>query len=195
MSIDGLLKSRSGREAGQLKAELDWLCGWLRLEKVRTYLEVGARNGDTVWYVAQHLPANSRIVAVDWPAQVGGHKRSEKFLSSAIDSLRIAGFDAHVIYGDSHSAATKSKVWALGPFDCGLIDGDHAIAGVAQDWDDYGPLCRMMALHDINWKRGPGWAGDVIGVPEFWQRVKGAHERHAEIAMAPDDCGIGLIWK
>lgn len=57
----------SGRKFSQREDELRQLLRILRSEKVRSYLEIGARDGDSFHAIMSALPRGSRGVAVDLP--------------------------------------------------------------------------------------------------------------------------------
>jgi hypothetical protein len=88
------------------------------------------------------------------------------------------------------------KVRALGPFDAVMLDADHRLPGVTADWINYGPMGRMVAFHDIAWRRAPEWVGTRIDVPQFWDSIKG-HYRHEEFRFCPTgkNNGIGVLWR
>jgi hypothetical protein len=71
-----------------------------------------------------------------------------------------------VLIGDSHSEEAAS--WARGEvaegYDVVFIDGDHSLAGVRQDYETYGAMGRIVALHDV--------ANEGTQVPEFWKEIE-----------------------
>lgn len=192
--LAGLIDTRSRLPAGQLRAELDWLIEIFKREGIISYLEIGARSGDTFWEIVRSMPIGSRAVAVDLPGSTWGYTGSDVALISCIEDLRALGYDVQLILGDSHDPKVADQVKALGPFDAALIDGDHSLAGVTQDWHDHGPLCQVVAFHDLAWKRPPTWNGARIAVPEFWSALK-LNYRTDEIQTEPSDCGIGVVWR
>ena len=114
-----------------------------------------------------------------------------------INELKVDGYDAHLILGVSQDENTIEKVRRLGPFDCVFIDAGHRIDGVTADWENYGPMARMVAFHDIAWKRPDDWTGTYrIDVPEFWNSIKGDY-LHREMIYDPtgEDNGIGVLWR
>lgn len=191
-----LASTRSGLPAGQFQSELDWFVTLLRREGITSYLEIGARSGDTVWEVAKVLPKGAKILAVDLPNEHWGLEGSDTALRSCIRDLCDRGYDAHLLLGDSHADWLKALVKSYGMFDAGLIDGDHTFDGVMEDWLSYGPQCRIAAFHDIAWSRLLSSVNTKprIAVPEFWQLTKSQY-RHVEMSAEPGNCGIGVLWR
>jgi cephalosporin hydroxylase len=181
----------------QDEAEISAFCDILRNEGVTSYLEIGSKFGGSLWRAANSLPAGSRIVSVDLPAGTKAWKQSEASLKACHAALRAKGYDTHAIWGSSFDAETIEQVRALGPFDACLIDGDHRMPGVTQDFANYGPMARIVAFHDLAWKRAPDWVGTRIDVPEFWASIKGDYERTEEIILCPTgkNNGIGVLWR
>lgn len=80
---------------------------------------------------------------------------------------------AEVFYGDSHDPATLD--WLQGklggaPVDVLVVDGDHHLAGVMADLDDYGGLVRpggLIMLHDVLPDQYP-----EVEVWKLWPRLR-----------------------
>jgi predicted O-methyltransferase YrrM len=180
----------------QYELELSEFIDVLAKNDVRRYLEIGAKFGGTLWRVGNVLPAGSRIVGVDLPNGTSDWGVSSISLDACCENLREIGRDARLIFGNSADAGIVRAVSDLGPYDAILIDGDHFLAGLEEDWANYGPLGRIIAFHDIAWRNEPKERGYRIDVPAFWQRIKGAH-RHIEISLDPTgrDNGIGILWQ
>lgn len=180
----------------QVDAEIDGFADILVREGVTSYLEIGSKFGGSLMRVASRLPVESRIVSVDLPGGTRAWKESEAELKAAIARLRLKGYDAHVIWGDSTAPAVVEQVRALGPFDAIFIDANHTAPFLKKDWENYGPLGRIVAFHDINWHRAPEWVGTRIDAPEFWETIKTSH-RHEELKLCPTgkNNGIGVLWR
>lgn len=185
------LTTRSGRPASQRADELLPFIELLEREGVRSYLEIGARHGDTFDMVARSLPEGSRVVAVDLGGGPWGTPKSIPALKAAVGDL--GDYDAHLIFGDSTSPDVIDQVRALGPFDAILIDGDHRYEGVKADWEAYGPLGRLIAFHDIvgegqTTKDGNAWP---VEVPRLWREIRG--DRFVQFIGPGSAMGIGVI--
>lgn len=159
----------------------------LASEGVRSFLEIGSKFGDTLNVVAGALPVGSKIVSIDLD-------RNGTDLSKTISDLVSRGYDARLIQGDSRKPDTVEKAKQHGPFDAVFIDGDHRLAGVTDDWNNYGPMCRIVAFHDVAWSRDPK-VGKRIEVPLLWDAIKEQY-RHVEFKMCPtgNNYGIGVLW-
>ncbi|WP_292638557.1 class I SAM-dependent methyltransferase [Mesorhizobium sp.] len=180
----------------QVEAEINGLADILVGEGVTSYLEIGSKFGGSLLRVAERLPAGSRIVSVDMPRGTKAWGESEAELKAVIAKLRLQGYDAHLIWGDSTAKSVVEQVRALGPFDAAFIDANHTLPFVEKDFANYALMTRIIAFHDIAWHRAPEWVGTRIDVPQFWARVKDGARQHAELKFCPTgkNNGIGVLW-
>lgn len=178
------MKGFSGKRWPQDESEITGFIELLVAEKIRSYLEIGCRNGDTFHAVGSRLPVGSLLVAVDKPKRVGS---SEAFLEAAASDLRARGREAVVIFGDSHAPETVERVRGHGPFDAVFIDGDHSEAGVNADWQNYGPMGRIVAFHDVRGKQIPTFP------MQTFVRAR-AGRRWIEFCESAH-YGIGVLWR
>ncbi len=170
----------------------------LKFENVKSYMEIGSMYGGSLWKVAHALPKGSRVVSVDYAIDT---PEARPHLEACIAELRNEGYDAHLVFGDSTDPDTIAKTSWLGPFDCVFIDGAHTLEGVRADWDNYGPMGRLVGFHDIAWNdtwrsKVPGRPFKAMGVPQVWNEVK-ANYRHVELKyhVPSNYYGIGLLWR
>lgn len=177
----------------------------LRKEKVKSYLEIGSKNGGSLFRVAMKLDKGSKIVSVDLPHGDHSFKNTLPNLEDCIKRLKNEGYDAHLIVGDSTAPETIEKTRALGPFDVVFIDGNHTRPYIQKDWENYGPMSRIVAFHDIGYHRDTRDTKKLpIDAPEFWKDLKDSY-RHHEIKhelwrKTPEggnccDNGIGVLWR
>lgn len=180
----------------QVEAEIDGLADIFWKEGVRSFLEIGSKFGGSLLRIAERLPTESRIVSVDLPKGTKAWRESEAALTAAISKLKMHGYDAHLIWGDSTAPDVIAKVRALGPFDAIFIDANHTTPYLLKDWENYGPMSRVVAFHDIAWRRAPEWEGTRIDVPEFWNEIKDGY-LHEELKFCPTgkNNGIGVLWR
>lgn len=180
----------------QVEEEFDAFCDILRRENVRSFLEIGSKFGGSLRRAAAALQNGSRIVSVDLPQGTKLWRDTQPALTQTVKWLNGIGHDAHLIWGNSTDPKIIAQVAGLGPFDAIFIDADHRMPGVTADWKNYGPMGRIVAFHDIGWKRAPTWQGVRIDVPEFWAKIKGEF-RHEEFLMCPTgkNNGIGVLWR
>jgi predicted O-methyltransferase YrrM len=179
--------------------ELNHFFTLLREEGVKSYLEIGSKNGGSLWRIANNaLPKGSRLVSVDLPHGDTSFKETEENLRACVQHLKAIGFDAHLILGDSTNPETIEKARALGPYDAILIDANHTEPYVRQDWANYGPMSkRIVCFHDIGWIPREGPTKKMpIEVPRVWNEIKQQY-RHREIKMCHTgrDNGIGILWR
>lgn len=184
-------------EALQDEAEISrWAAIVAETSAPGSYLEIGSKFGGSLWRVAKAMPVGSLIVAVDLPNGTKLWKQSQASLLACIERLKQDGYNARVLWGDSTSPKMVDQVLAFAPFDAVLIDANHTLPYVKKDWANYSPMARIVAFHDIAWRRAPDWVGTRIDVPEFWQQVKGGY-RHEEVRHCPTgkNNGIGVLWR
>ncbi len=108
------------------------------------------------------------------------------------------------ITGDSHNPHVHDQVQerlrslrANGLCDLLFIDGDHTYLGVKQDWEMYGDLSHMTAIHDIHCLRCD------VQVNEFWRKLRETTIKNGKgftfmeffKPHPPDHYGIGVILK
>ena len=174
--------------------ELAGLVELVKAERCTSMLEIGSKFGGSLWKLARAMPCGSRVVAVDLPNGTRMWRTSQPSLIRCIDELKSQGYDARVIWGDSTSSQIITQVQALAPYDFVFIDANHSMQYVREDWRNYGSLGRMVAFHDIAWKRPPEWVGVRIEVPEFWQHIKQQYQ-HVEFSLCDKNNGIGVLWR
>lgn len=180
----------------QVEEELARLVEILREAEITSLLEIGSKFGGSLQRLALAAPAGSRIVSVDLPRGTKAWRDSEPALTQTIRWLNGIGYDARLVWGNSQDVDVIERVRALGPYDAIFIDADHRMSGVTADWKNYKPVARkVIAFHDVAWRRAPTWEGVRIDVPEFWERIKGDF-RHEEIKLCPTgkNNGIGVLW-
>lgn len=189
-----MLTTFSGRKASQNEYELTSFIEFLRSERVRTYAEVGAREGDTFHDVVTSLGLTYGL-AIDYPGALWGKSTTAVQLDKCAADLVSRGMDVEHILGDSKSDAVINFAETRAPFDAILIDGDHTYAGVKADWENYRGLARIVAFHDIV---GTGQREKVSGreveVPRLWAEIKasGQYETH-EFVDEASAMGIGVV--
>lgn len=175
--------------------ELEQFIALLNAENVRSYLEIGCKHGGSLWRIATKLPRGSRVVGVDLPHGDGSFKESQPPLEQCCDELANRGYDSFVFFGNSRDPEIIEGVQKLGPFDALFIDANHTEPYVQADWENYGPMARIVAFHDIGWIARPEPSKKMpIEVPKVWNEIKQFY-RHQEIKRCPRDNGIGILWR
>lgn len=169
----------------EYKKLMEWSVG------AKSVLEVGSRYGFTLYDFACHSGCQ-RIVGVDLPGpdEQWGFPDSGPSLEGNVNKLKEKGFDAHCIFGKSQDPEVIEKVKALGPYDFIFIDADHRYDAVLKDWENYGPLGKRIAFHDIR-KPGPG-ENQSLEVWKLWALLRGRPDTEEYLAQG-SKMGIGRI--
>jgi len=176
--------------AFQKAGELAALIRLLRGRELRAVVEIGTARGGTLYVWCRLADPDAVIVSVDLPGgRFGGVEDSE---IPKLRSLAKRGQRLHLVRSNSHDPSTASEVAALiegQRIDFLMIDGDHSLDGVRQDFELYSPLVRpggLIAFHDIL----PHPSVPECEVELLWRELK-QHHRHVEFLEPEDDRGWG----
>lgn len=164
----------------------------LNAHNVRTYLEIGARHGDTFHIIMSSLPKGSFGIALDLGGGPWGVANSIPYLSSVIADLNKQGYNCDYILGDSTDPDIIETVCALGPYDAIFIDGDHRYNGVKSDWLSYGRVGKLVAFHDIVGIDQFDKQGNKVEVSILWNEIK-ERNKYTEFIGDKTTMGIGVI--
>src|SRR5262245_7983395 len=156
----------------QNERELREFISLLQVEQVKSYLEIGGKLGGSLWKIGNSLPEGSRIVSVDLPHGKKRHIEELPHLVECVNALKKKGYDAHLIVGDSTDPSIVERIYALGPFDACFIDANHTEPFVRKDWISYGPICRIVAFHDVNHSKWLPPERIPIEVKKVWDELK-----------------------
>lgn len=182
----------SGEQAVQEKGEFESLLSFLRERSISSYLEIGVARGDTFHEVVSQMPCGSSAIAVDYPEKSWGLLNSKDTLNDSVRNLQSVGYDARIVWGNSQSEDVIQSVSKYAPFDLIFIDGDHTYEGVKADFDNYYPMGKFIAFHDIANDMKRNSKGELIDVPIFWNEVKKKHN-HREFVVEGSNMGIGIL--
>lgn len=161
--------------AHQCPEELIWL-----LEKVvgaKSILEIGSCHGHTLLSMANCMGDKGKVVSID-----AGHDID--MLQATVDGLKAGGFDAHLFHGDSTSVQAVAFAREHGPFDFVFIDGGHDFPVCRLDWENYGPMGKVVAFHDI--------AHPHHDVRHLWEEIKAGNRTEERVLSM---MGIGVVYK
>lgn len=164
---------------------------------VRSYLEIGAKFGGSLYRVGMVMPAGSECVAVDLPVGTQHWSESEISLRKVSEELNTAGRKCTIILGDSTDPNVVQQVVASrATYDMVLIDANHTEPYVRKDWANYGKLAeKAVVFHDIAWSRPADWRGTPIHVPGVWREIReGRHFSELKYDPTRRDNGIGIIY-
>jgi hypothetical protein len=187
-----MLTTFSGRKPSQDEWELRSFIEFMERRGVRTYAEIGAREGDTFHEVVTRMCPEFAL-AVDLPGGLWGKISTVVSLKRAMDDLSQKFHVEHLL-GNSTAPEMIAAVHALGPFDAILIDGDHTYEGVKADWENYRDLAPIVAFHDIVGhdqfekvtRRG-------VEVPRLWAEIKASGANVVEFVSPGSAMGIGVV--
>ena len=127
----------------------EFLADHCRKNPVRSYLEIGTRDGGSLRVVLENAPELESIVCADtWGGEWGGSARgSHDHIDRMLAEMLYTG---SVRYLDGDSKATIPTL--AGQFDLVLVDGDHSHEGGLADLENVWPLTKpggCVAFHDI----------------------------------------------
>ena len=165
-----------------------------------TIVEIGTRDGGTLWVWSRCSPGLAHLVSVDLPGGIhgGGYPDQREKLYRLFAEKR-AGLSLDLLRCDSQTEATRDAVRASlngAPVDFLFIDGDHREAGVRRDYALYAPLVRpggLIAFHDIR----PNTVDPTIEVWKLWDDLKASGVPVREFVHEPyaGRYGIGVLTK
>jgi cephalosporin hydroxylase len=158
-------------------------------------VEIGTREGGSLFMLSRVLPPNSTIISVDLPGLRWGRANSGEKKKKIADRLRGDGFTVHLVERDSsqpEAAAEVSKLLGGAPIELLFLDGDHTLKGVTADFLNYQPLVKSGApiiFHDIvDSARTPD-----VQVHLLWRVLK-AYLPHIELVENEVGFGIGVAF-
>ena len=154
------------------------------IEGCKSALEIGSLYGGSASRIGQALTPGGRLVSIDLGMEP--LKKDWVTLPTLLHRLSaIPDRDVHLLIGNSTSSDIIEEARKLGPYDLVFIDGGHTEDAVQSDWNNYGPMGKIVAFHDIN---------SCDGVKAVWKRVRNAHAKHVEIIHGPE-AGTGIVWR
>ncbi len=184
----------------QDRSELERLSERVKASAPKVIVEIGTRDGGTLFVWSQSSTALELLVSIDLPGGIygGGYKSQREKLYHLFTANHLT-CELHLLRADSQISATCDQLIALlngRPIDFLFIDGDHRYPGVKQDYALYAPLVRpggLIAFHDIR----PNLKDPSIQVFRLWDELKKSEPATEEIIREPyqGKYGIGLIMR
>lgn len=176
------------RGGNQDPQELSQFLSFIKDSNIRSYLEIGSRNGDSFWAVMTAIGAQARWgVAIDLPENGG----ALELLQKTRDDLEQQDICAELIIGDSRDTEAIHRVSVL-DYDLLLIDADHTFDGVCHDYVNYAHLAKYVAFHDIAAPPGYQSDGKPNDVGIFWSALKQGRKT-LEIITPGSNMGYGIL--
>jgi len=139
----------------QKSKELEAMLDIIATEQPHTIVEIGTRDGGTLYAICQAAPDDALIISMDtcWETYALNVQldNSKEFR----DEFCKPGQNVRFLHADSHNQTTFQylKNYLAGdPIDFLFLDGDHSYKGVKNDWETYSPLVRdggIVGFHDI----------------------------------------------
>lgn len=159
-------------------------------------LEIGSNYGGSLKLWASVLAPKSHIVSVDLPDKLQQVVAPIYSLKSTCEKLAAEGHRVELVLENSHEPKVVNHVRQWAPYDFVFIDGDHSYEGVKQDWNDYGPMGRIVGFHDI--------CGGTEGCVKFWNELKAEgkyrtldinYPQYLPVAGIWMNLGIGIVFR
>lgn len=151
-------------------------------------LEIGSCFGQSLQLLAMFCAPGAVIRSIDLGVVPEGHLKGldlKPQLHKVCSELANYGFDVQACFDDSHLRTTRHFALASAPYDLVFIDGDHTYDGVKADWENYGPLARLVAFHDI--------AHTESEVSKLWAEIKQSGYETTECVASQFGMGIVLM--
>lgn len=151
-------------------------------------LEIGSSFGGTLKRIASVMTKGSLLVSVDLPVDdTPKFLNPQETLKENCRKIGLLGGHVELFMGNSHSKQVIDAVRTYAPFDFCFIDGDHSYQGVKEDFENYAPMCKIVALHDI--------AGPIEGCHQFWNEIKDKYKTEEFISGEKPVFGIGIVYR
>ena len=166
-----------------------WLEHHCRTYVVRSYLEIGTRDGDSLRIVVTHAHELERVVCCDtWGSEYGGSGRGNAEHIHAMLSQMLYTGNVACLTGDSKATVPALK----GQYDLVLVDGDHSYEGGMADLVNVWPLVPsggFVAFHDITHPAHP----DLMKC--FTDFVDARRPEVSEWYTVLEPYGVGVVVK
>lgn len=176
----------------QKRSEIGEFFEAARAVRPSTVVEIGTACGGTLFLLSRAASDDATLISIDLPGGEfgGGYSRLR---AAVFRRFARHGQSIVLLRADSKAPETVShvrRVLAGRRIELLFIDGDHTLAGVTADWDNYSPLVAesgIIALHDII----PDPGQPRMEVAELWARLVES-ENVSALVDDPQQHGFGI---
>lgn len=193
LAVITLIEDKRFKPSQQM-SELLYMMNLIRNNNYAKICEIGTFKGGTTICFSLAAPNKATIVTIDMNITAEKQKSIKKF---AKRGQRIVS-----IKGDTRRLSTYLRTqyeFRGKDIDFLLIDGDHSLEGVINDYVRYSPLVRkggVIIFHDVHpdnyLKCGIKTSSNVGDSPLFWQLLSSKLENTSTFVENPDQDGFGL---
>lgn len=149
------------------------------LPLIRSYAEIGSREGFSLRHVLRELPIRELLVCDTWGEAYGGTGLGDhRHITRLLEEEGFPVENALILDGDSkvripeYFESNKEKI-----FDLGFVDGDHSPEGMLADCSNLVHHARILVVHDL---RNPSH-------PYLREAYHLFYEMHREAFISIDD--------
>jgi len=178
----------------QFAAEFGELLNLYEELQPRCILEIGVREGGTLYQWMKHTRPGALIVAIDLPGVRWGNPRKQPNVETWQAWAAEFGHEIHVYFGNSQWQEAQFFAGKYSPFDFVFLDADHTYEGVKSDFKAYGLMARagggVVAIHDIL----PDDTDELIQVGRFWEELKAGLTWLEYTSGQVERRGIGVVY-
>lgn len=158
--------------------ELKFFATTIRDLKISKYLEIGSWVGDTLYAAIANSPLGCYGLSID--VNSGANE--------TVSELNALGYSVEAYLGDSRDPNTIAYAKSKGPYDVVFIDGNHTYDYAKSDWENYGPMGKVVIFHDTHMTDGQG------AVHHLWSEIKSQGYRTTEFETPGSTMGYGVIY-
>lgn len=182
----------------QNRYELRTLAERVRALNPGIIVEIGTRDGGTLFTWSQCADTLELLISIDLPGGIhGGGYPAKRANLYRLFTMNRPQCRLELLRLDSQQDSTRAQLVELlkgRPIDFLFIDADHRYAGVKKDYQLYADLVRpggLIAFHDIR----PNTKDLTIEVYRLWDEIKASGAPTEEIIHEPYEgrYGIGLL--
>lgn len=115
---------------------------------ITSYLEIGSYAGESLLFMAKNFAEGAHVTLIDLPV----NQAARQNLVDIVKELQKY-YTVTLISADSRDPVVVQKARELAPngyYDLVFIDGNHDFEYVISDLANYGPMGKLIAMHDVD---------------------------------------------